>query len=54
MDKEMTRDDDRELDPEAVLDDADALLADDLLGDLGDDAADEIDEFDEEFGEGVI
>lgn len=52
----MTRDDDRALDPEAILDDADTLLADDLLGDLGDDVADadEVDEFDEEFGEGVI
>jgi hypothetical protein len=54
MDKEMTRDDDRELDPEAILDDTDALLADDLLGDLGGDDADETDEFDEEFGSEVI
>ncbi|MEK7614336.1 MAG: hypothetical protein AAB428_01570 [Patescibacteria group bacterium] len=38
---DVIRDEDRVLDPEAALDDETDLLADDILGDLGDGVADD-------------
>jgi len=45
----MTRDEDRELDPEVVLDDEGADLGDESLDDLSADQSDEEDEFESEF-----